>query len=221
MTAAMTSTPEALARRLNTAANGAPPRTVAAAARLLSAMNGREELDRIFAHALDALVRVAHGRDVQSLAEVDSDFGALVRLIEQPEVLAEIQPRDPLAPARLRGLRLKQQILAAEGGAASAQALGQALGISRQAIDKRRKRGTLIGLSLGKRGFAYPVWQIGLDGLEQTLAELPGLDPWTQAAFMLTPNQWLDGEMPLEVLRRGHRAAVLQAARWYGEQIAA
>jgi hypothetical protein len=199
----------------------ASPRTLAAATSLLDVAQEQPELDAFLSRVLDALTRLASAPDAQSLAGTASTYDALVRMLERPEVLAELQPRDPLAPARLRGLRLQQEILSAEGGACSAQALADALGITRQAIDKRRKRGALIGLSLGRRGYAYPVWQIGLTGLEGVLAELLDLDPWTQAAFMLAPNRWLDGESPLHALRAGKRDAVLSTARMYGEQVAA
>lgn len=207
-------------RRLSEIANEAPPQTVLAATRLLGAAIERNELDQFFAHVLNALARIAETSDPQSLA-AGSGYDALVRLLDRPEVLAELEPRNPLAPARLRGLALKRQILAAEGGVVSAQVMGEALGLSRQAVDKRRKRGTLLGLSLGRRGYAYPVWQIELDGLAEVLVELSELDPWTQAAFMLTPNRWLSGMSPLEALRTGDREGVLQAARLYGEQVAA
>jgi hypothetical protein len=170
---------------------------------------------------LEALTHLATSPDAPLPAETESTYDALVRMLERPEVLAELQPRDPLAPARLRGLRLQQEILAAEGGTCSAQSLAGALGITRQAVDKRRKRGALIGLNLGRRGYAYPVWQIGLTGLEDVLAELQDLDPWTQAAYMLAPNRWLDGESPLHALRARKRDAVMAAARMYGEQVAA
>jgi hypothetical protein len=79
----------------------------------------------------------------------------------------------------------------------------------------------MIGLSFGRRGYAYPVWQADLDGLEEVLAELRELSPWTQAEFMLAPNRWLAGASPLDALRNGDREGVLEAARHYGEQIAA
>ena len=96
----------------------------------------------------------------------------------------------------------------------------EAIGISRQAIDKRRLHGKVIGIDLGKRGYAYPVWQIGLDGLAEVLAALDELEPWTQALFMLSANSYLDGETPLVRLRRGDFDAVTAAARLYGEQTA-
>src|SRR5918996_2153354 len=104
-TTAATTNTRSLARRLNDAAEVAPPRTVAAAARLLGAAAERNELDRFFAHALNALVQIANASDTRSLTDVDSDYGALLRALDQPELLAEIAPRDPLALARLRGLR--------------------------------------------------------------------------------------------------------------------
>jgi hypothetical protein len=88
-------------------------------------------------------------------------------------------------------------------------------------VDKRRLAGKLIGIDLGKRGYAYPVWQIGLNGMDAVLAELDEVDPWTQALFMLSANNWLNGETPLAMLRRGEVEEVLNAARLYGEQTAA
>jgi hypothetical protein len=220
MAATATSQPQAT-RRLSEAARDAPPGMVAAATSLLNATREREELEPFFTQVLAALTRLAKSPDSRALAEADSSFDALVRLLERPETLAELQPRNPLAPARLRGLRLQQEILAAEGGSCSAQSLANALGITRQAVDKRRKRGALIGLSLGRRGYAYPVWQIGLPGLESVLAKLHDLDPWTQSAYFLAPNRWLEGVTPLNALRRGEIDAVVNAARMYGEQVAA
>lgn len=218
---ATTTTPQSATKRLSEAALQAPPRVVAAATTLLNAAREREELDLFFASVLEALAHLASVPDTGAMVATESTFDALVRMLDRPEVLAELQPRDPLASARLRGLRLQQEIMAAEGGSVSGQELANSLGITRQAVDKRRKRGALMGLNLGRRGYAYPVWQVGLAGLENVLAELKELDPWTQAAYMLAPNRWLDGETPLNALRAGRLDAVLAAARLYGEQVAA
>lgn len=221
----MTTTPNTItstqAQRLSAVAREAPTQTVLAATRLLGAAVERNDLDQFFAQVMNALAQIADASDTGLLTAADSSDNALLRLLERPELLAAIEPCDSLAPARLRGLALKRQLLAAEGGVVSARALGQALGISRQAVDKRRKRGALIGLSLGRRGYAYPVWQIDLPGLTDILAELRDLDPWSQTAFMLAPNRWLDGASPLSMLRQGDVAHVLAAARMYGEQVAA
>jgi hypothetical protein len=57
--------------------------------------------------------------------------------------------------------------------------------------------------------------------MDAVLAELDEVDPWTQALFMLSANNWLNGETPLAMLRRGEVEEVLNAARLYGEQTAA
>jgi hypothetical protein len=143
-----------------------------------------------------------------------------MELLEQPAFLGRPREAAPLAPARLRGLRMRERLLDAEGGTLSATEFAKTLRVTRQAVDKRRRKGTLVGLDLGSRGFACPAWQIGLHGLSEVLGELREYDPWTQVAFMLAPNVWLDGAMPLTLLRDGEVERVLRAASHYGEQMA-
>ena len=132
----------------------------------------------------------------------------------------------PLAAAKLRGLRYREKMLSAEGGTLSSQEVAGILGITRQAVDKRRKAGRLIGLSTGRRGYAYPAWQFDpesgtLPGLEEVLDDLSDHDPWIQLSFMLNPNAYLDDETPLEMLRIAKLEAVRRAAQAFGEQGAA
>ncbi len=127
--------------------------------------------------------------------------------------------------ARLRGMQARQEILRTEGGTLSAEQVAACLDITRQAVDKRRRAGKLIGLSTGRRGYAYPAWQLEangvLAGLAETLADLSVCDPWMQAAFFVSGDPRLGGATPLEELRRGNVEAVRRAARGYGEHGAA
>jgi hypothetical protein len=198
------------ARRLNEAARHAPIDAVEAAAQALGAVVQHQERSTFVTWLLRTLVE-------NEIADLDE----LVEVLGRPEVLADLRRRDPLAAARMRGLRAKKRLLEEEGGVVSGRELAQAIGITRQAVDKRRLAGKLIGIDLGKRGYAYPVWQIGLDGMDAVLAELDEVDAWTQALFMLSANNWLNGETPLAMLRRGELDEVLNAARLYGEQTAA
>jgi hypothetical protein len=129
------------------------------------------------------------------------------------------------AAAKVRGLRARERLLMAEGGVVSSQQAAEVLGMSRQGIDKSRRNKQLIGLSLGRRGFIYPVWQFVEGGtlprLESVLAELHDLDAWMQTAFMVNSNTRLNGESPLALLRRGEVEAVRAAASEYGKQGAA
>jgi hypothetical protein len=188
----------------------------------------RKDRAPVAARAIEALAEATSQPSAAELLEVagaSSNFAVLSQLLEQPEVLAALRQRDPLAPARLRGLRAKERLLAEEGGCVTAAEMADVLGITRQAVDNRRRQGHLIGLDLGRRGFCYPAWQLDARGLRPGLAEvltaLAGYDSWTQAIFMLTGNVWLDGERPLDALRDGRDAQVLAAAHHYGTQAAA
>ena len=198
------------ASRLSEAARHAPIDAVEAAAQALGLLVTHRERSTFITWVLRTVVE----NEITDLEE-------LVEVLGRPEVLGDVRRRDPLTAARLRGLRAKKLMLEAEGGVVSGRELAHALGITRQAVDKRRLAGKLIGIDLGKRGYAYPVWQLGLNGLEAVLAELAAVDPWTQALFMLSTNPWLNGETPLATLRRGELDDVLNAARLYGEQTAA
>ncbi len=173
---------------------------------------------------LRALTRLAEAMPPEALTEAataDSDYAVLVAALEKPAALAELQRHDPLAEARLRGLAARRRLLAAEGGALSGEAIAQLLGISRQAVDKRRRAGRLLGLPVGSHRVAYPAWQFTTEGIlpawEEVLHDLHQHDPWMQLAFMLNGNSCLDGTVPLLALRRGQVAAVRRAARLYGE----
>jgi hypothetical protein len=103
--------------------------------------------------------------------------------------------------------------------------LAKLLGISRQAVDKRRRNNTLLAVQAGGRGYRYPVWQVvdgrALAGLEDVLEALADHDPWMTLQFFLRENLRLDNQRPLDVLREESDDSledVLAAARTYGEQ---
>jgi hypothetical protein len=88
-----------------------------------------------------------------------TDPAVLLGILERPEVLKQLVGVDPLIPARIRGIRLKQELLSMEGGVISSEQVAKLLNLTRQGVDKRRASGKLIGISVGRRGYAYPVWQ--------------------------------------------------------------
>jgi len=202
-------------------AQDAPDRTVVAMSRVLAVAAEHRGLDTFFAHVLNVLADTGALGETTLVGEQLTPRRAVSELLDHPDMVPALRVIDPLAAARVRGVGVKRKLLEMEGGAVSAETLGGLLGITRQAVDKRRKRGALIGLDLGRRGYAYPVWQVDLHGLPEVLAELPELSAWAQAAFMLAPNPWIEGHSPLETLRVGDTDAVVRAARLYGEHLAA
>lgn len=216
----MVATPTRMsAHQLSEAARKAPASTVDAATRLLRSVTLHSERTEFVNHVLATLADITP--PLSELPAPTSGFDALMQLLEQPEALADLRTRDPLAPARIRGMRMKEQLLEAAGGAVSSAEFANLAGITRQAVDKRRRAGQVIALDLGKRGYVYPRCQAGIAGLSRVLPELGEFDAWTQLAYLLSPNVWLDGETPLVLLERGEIGRVVEAANHYGEQIGA
>jgi biotin operon repressor len=161
--------------------------------------------------------------DEKTLAEAvqaPTDYSVLLSALNTEEALASIRPHDPLAGARLRGLETKRKLLEAEGGALSTAEIAKALRITRQAVDKRRKERKLLGVEVGRKGFRYPAWQVGLAHLEEILRALGDTDSWEQIAFFLNPSALLEDRTPREILLKGKRNIddVLRAASAYSEQ---
>jgi hypothetical protein len=155
-----------------------------------------------------ALKRVTEDIDERVAADAvsaPSDALVLLRLLEEPSVLELLRADDPLAPARLRGLEAKAKLADLAGGLLSAAEAAAALGITRQGIEKRRRAGRLLAVSLGRRGYRYPAFQFAdgeaLPGLDRVLPALQGRDPWTQLSFLVNARTELSGKSPVAWLQ--------------------
>lgn len=203
----------------------APEEALEAARRVLKAASRSKAV--FVTRVLNAVARLGEEvpeRNLAAASTAPTDYGVLVCALGDPAAVEELRRSDPLAPARLRGIEARQRLIDAEGGILSAAEVAKFLGISRQAVDKRRRLGRLLGLQRGRRGYAYPAWQFTrsgtLAGLEDVLEALRQRDPWMQLAFMLNANSRLGGSAPLDELRHGRTDAVREAALSYGEQSA-
>jgi hypothetical protein len=154
-----------------------------------------------------------------------TDLEVLIRALSAPELIADMSSLDPLAPALIRGLQARIRLLNENGGALTAEQVGEILGITRQAVEKRRVAGHLLGVNTGRHGYRYPAWQFTssgvLPGLQDVLRGLTAHDPWMQTAFFLGKNPRLNDKTPLDTLAEGHVREVLQAAQAFGEHGAA
>ncbi|HEY8746108.1 MAG TPA: hypothetical protein VIU62_23705 [Chloroflexota bacterium] len=201
----------------------APQSTAQAIARVLRASKNTAQ-QALVTRALNAVADAVPRMDTRAAGDAAgeaSSYGVLLRLLEQPEVLAALRVESPLAPALVRGLQGREELLQAEGGTITASEAARLLHVTRQSVDNRRRGNRLIGLSLGRRGYAYPVWQFAesgtLTGLEDVLGDLKHFGPWMQAHFMTTGDRRLDGVTPLHALRDGRIQDVRRAARAFGE----
>lgn len=188
----------------------------------------RTEHPVFFSRAFNALSSITNELSSQSVEELTAsptDFELLVNALSAASIAAESSDGDPLIRAKLRGIEHRKRIIEKLGGSLSVEQVSELIGISRQAVDKRRSQNQLIGLTLGKRGYAYPAFQFEdgktLDGLKEVLDALSGHDPWMQSIFFANGNDRLNRRTPLDALRQGETEAVVRAAEAYGEQGAA
>ena len=95
------------------------------------------------------------------------------------------QPRklEPLADAIARGASIRERLIRDAGGLLTAPQMAAALGISRQAVDKRRRAGRLLAVRAGA-DWRYPAIQVNPDGtvpdtLATVLERMSNSSPWT------------------------------------------
>ncbi len=160
--------------------------------------------------SLAALNRIATQAPTESLVEAlvaPTDVGALARILSDGEAIGPAVPLlDPLAPLIARNAEHRLELLERCGATLTAEQAGKLIGISRQAIDKRRRSGVLIGLRQGG-SWHYPRCQFDeqrhevIAGLPRLMEAMPKSSPWVVLDFLLAPDQTLDGRTPLEVLR--------------------
>jgi hypothetical protein len=187
-------------------------------------------VEAFVARGTRALLRIAERMPPARLVEAvgaETDTDLLFRSLQDAAAIgAEITPGppDPLTAALLRGARMRRALLRQDGGALSAPELARQLGITPQAVGKRRDKGQLFWVEAGER-YVYPAFQLGegdlLAGVREVLDAFRVDDPWTRVNFMLTGDARLGGRRPIDVLRGGDVAAVAQAAAAYGEHGAA
>jgi len=159
---------------------------------------------------------------INEAAAAPTDLMVILEALSSASLAAQLASEDPLLAARLRGMKRKQEMLEASGGALTSEQVSEILGISRQAVDKRRASNQLLALTQGRRGYSYPSFQFDdgktVEGPEELLGELSALDPWMQLAFFTTVNERLGGSTPLAKLQKGHKDEVKAVAGGFGEQ---
>jgi hypothetical protein len=170
--------------------------------------------------ALSALERIASSVPTKTLTEAlapPTDVGALAQLLSRSEVVGSaVTDLDPLAPSLARNVEHRQTLLILAGGAVSAEEAGQVLGITRQAVDKRRRAGTVLAVREGS-DWRYPACQFDNGevraGIADVVRAFGSAGPWVALDFLLASDTTLAGRTPMEALRAGDRDSVLRLVR--------
>jgi hypothetical protein len=102
--------------------------------------------------------------------------------------------------------------------------VASALGITRQAVDKRRGRRALLAVPNGSGEYVYPACQFSADGvipgIEDVLRAFRIRSPWTQLSVLLAPAPALAGKTIVEALKSGTVERAVAIAASFGEQTA-
>src|SRR3954451_14685366 len=131
---------------------------------------------------------------------------------------------DPLAAAPRRGEQAKRDSLATQGDLLTAAEVAGRLSLSLADVEQRRQDGLLLALPLDDGTLGFTAWQFTddglLPGLEAVLRVLPTHDPWSRVLFFKNGDPYLEGQTPLELLRRGEIEPVRRLAAAYDELVA-
>jgi CRP-like cAMP-binding protein len=159
----------------------------------------RDAFRRRAGHAIDHIARTATVEALTDALAAGTDFGAVARALGDSAAFSAALPLDPLADALARGAAERERLAAKAEGLLSAEAVGRALGgLSRQAVDKRRRNRQLLAVRIGG-DWRYPAVQFGADG--ETIADLAtvidamsDLGPWAASRLSTCRGQraWRD-----------------------------
>lgn len=159
----------------------------------------------------------------------DRSAGSLARLVEVAFSYSfggGSTRQEKLDLAMARGVLARRELMEEEGGSLSSEAVSSLLGISKQAVLKRLKAGTLLAWREERLNAArFPRWQFDshghvLPGLDEVLAILnqdERLDAWAKILFFLQEKASLGGRRPLDLLREKKLDPVRLSAQAYVE----
>ncbi len=191
--------------------------------------NARQALAQAFLkRSVKMLERVsssASSEALQSALSSPTDIGGVASLLSDLAPLGvDLSAVDPLLEAMARGAAIKQELLTSSGGGLTSTQVARALGITRQAVDKRRSRRALLAVPNGSGEYVYPACQFTSDGLipglEEVLRGFQIRSTWTQLSVLLASAPALGGKSILEVLKSGVIERAIAIVASFGEQAA-
>src|SRR5271157_210038 len=193
------------------------------------AANARQALAQAFlkrsVKMLERVSSAASSEALESALSAPTDVGGLASLLSDLAPLGvDLSAVDPFLEAMARGAAIKRELLTSAGGGLTSSQVASALGITRQAVDKRRGRRALLAVPNGSGDYLYPACQFTSDGviagLEEVLRAFRIQSPWTQLSVLLASAPALGGKTVLEALRSGAIERAITIAASFGEQAA-
>ncbi len=128
---------------------------------------------------------------------------------------------DRMQPALERGTEVIEKLKAAEGGAINGKRAALLLGTTEAAVRRRWRQYRLVAWQKGKRVF-YPKWQFSGRGMLAGIAEILQIfrsdDQWRLMRYFLSKRRSLSQKRPLDLLRAGRVAEVLEHAKLHTQE---
>ncbi len=157
--------------------------------------------------------------EVLGMADAFSGLGVAMQRVATSEAAAV---RDPLAPARVRGLAARERLIDRAGGLLRLREAAKRLDVTTQAVSGRRSRDTILAVPMPNGEWVYPVCQFSehglVPGIESFVRSFDETDPWTRLAVLLAPSGRYGGKSALDLLKEGRRVEARTIAATYGEQ---
>ncbi|MGI8989331.1 MAG: DNA-binding protein [Bryobacteraceae bacterium] len=189
--------------------------------------NTREALAETFRRrSFEVLEQLSCTASLQALSaalSAPTNIGGVASLLSDLAPLGvDLSTIDPLAEAMARGASIKQELLRKAGGALTSTQVAQALGITRQGVDKRRTRRALLAVPSGSGDYLYPACQFTPDGVvphfDEVLRAFQVEGPWTQLSVLLSSSPALNGKTIVDALHRNKVKQAVAVAAAFGEQ---
>ena len=167
----------------------------------------------------------ASSEALKSALSSPTDVGGVATLLSDLVPLGvDLSEMDPFVEAMARGAAIKLELLTNAGGGLTSSQVSNALGITRQAVDKRRVRRALLAVPNGSGEYLYPACQFTTDGVipgfEDVLRAFQIGNCWTQLSVLLSPSPALGGKTIVEALKSGAAERAAAVAASFGEQAA-
>jgi hypothetical protein len=174
---------------------------------------------------LERVSSVASPEALRTALSSPTDLGGVASLLSDMAPLGlDLSAVDPFVEAVARGAAVKRELLESAGGGLTSSQVASALGITRQAVDKRRSRRALLAVPTGSGEHLYPACQFTLEGVIPGIAEVLHAfqiqNPWTQLSALLAPAPALRGKIVLEALKDGQIKEAVGVVASLGEQAA-
>jgi len=174
---------------------------------------------------LERISSTASSEALKAALAAPTDMGGVASLLSDLAPLGvDLSAVDPFVEAMARGAAIKQELLTVAGGALTSSQAAAVLGITRQAVDKRRTRRALLAVPNGSGEYLYPACQFTSDGVvpgfEAVLQAFQIQSPWTQLSVLLAPAPALGGKSTVEALKAGELQKARGVAASFGDQAA-